>query len=223
MLFGYKKGKSAPVSAEISDYSHKEALSLDNTALVSIDITLPKAGGDIPLPAAKRINEFYQLAAERIIRHAKGQLLREAKEEYALRQEQDDPFFKPYEISTAYTVTLNQAGVLSLYYEVYQYAGGAHGDTVRYGDSWFLSDGLPYPVTLPPRRKAIAIIQRLAAAREAETPGTFLPGYRRALRRYYDPKLSYLTTEGSMVFYPLYTVSPYAAGMQIFLVRRAGV
>jgi len=102
---------------------------------------------------------------------------------------------------------------LSLYCEITQFTGGEDRVTVRYGDAWSLAEGLPHLIKLPPRRKTVRLLRQKAAQKETRRPGSFLPGFHAALRRYYDPRESYLTPKGTVVFYPACTVAPYEAGI----------
>ena len=58
-----------------------------------------------------------------------------AVEEFRYAAESGFPF-RPFESVMKYNVTYNTADILSLYYDVYEYTGGAHGITKRFGDTW---------------------------------------------------------------------------------------
>ena len=112
----------------------------------------------------------------------------------------------------------NGSGFLSLFYDIYEYTGGAHGNTVRYGDTWDLAGGWPVPFPVKNRKAVLSTITAQAKDREAAQPGTFFPGVEKNVRRYFSPVQYYLAATGIAVFYQLYTIAPYVAGFIDFTV-----
>jgi len=214
MLLLYKNSKKQPESAEIADFQEEEVFSQDETPMVRLTVALPQISGGVPLKAAQKINDYYKLAAQRLKQHANGALLKEARAAYAQCQDEGNPFWQPYALSVAYTVTFNQDGVLSLHCDITQSV--RQNSVLRYGDTWCLTEGLPHLVALPPRRKALQRIRRMAAQRETQRPGAFRPGFRAALARHYDDRDCYLAPTGSVVFYPMCTVAPHGEGIVEF-------
>ena len=47
--------------------------------------------------------------------------------------------------------------------------------------------------------------------------GEYLPEWRKAVRRRFNPQNYYLTEEGLAFFYPMYAIAPAAEGIPVFL------
>jgi hypothetical protein len=97
----------------------------------------------------KRLNSYYRHIARTLLRRAKYELLPDAVDEWRFASENGYPF-RPFEIVMKYTVTNNDDDVLSLYYDVYEYTGGAHGTTKRSGDTCALRPTVHGPCGLLP-------------------------------------------------------------------------
>ncbi len=142
----------------------------------------------------KKINKFYSFLRKILLHYAQTRLLRKARGEAHLCEE-EGRIFEPYHLSSAYTVTLNQDNILSLYYDITERRGSVPECVTRHGDSWSLMDGLPWLVPLPSRKKGIRLCQSLS-------------GRRSGIYRNYDQRNSYLKPEGSVLYYPPYTLEP---------------
>jgi hypothetical protein len=130
--------------------------------------------------------------------------------------------FQPWEARLTYQVTCQTEDLLSLSVDAYEYAGGAHGLTTRRGDTWDLPAGLPrtlasfFPPRHPWRRLVLEQVERDIRRRLSSGESWFEPDWQRLIVREFDPERFYCTPEGPVVFYPLYSVAPYAEGIPVF-------
>ncbi len=200
----------------------EEKLEYQGVTMVNVDISYPEIRGEISKLCERRFNEHYAREAQTQRRHARGELYGSAVEDFKFKQEKGYPF-NPYELMQAYSVTFNSQPVLSLYYDVYQYTGGAHGMTERTGDTWDLQRcrmvamgdlfrrGYDYTV---PIFKYISV----EAARRQSGEASYFDGLEQNIRKYFDEKNYFLSCQGLNVFYPLYSIAPYYVGIQVFTV-----
>lgn len=212
--------------ADVQARAAEEKLEYQGVTMVNVDISYPEIRGEISKLCAKRFNEHYAREAQSQRRHARVELYGSAVEDFKYTQEKGYPFHA-YELMQAFSVTFNSLPVLSLYYDVYQYTGGAHGMTDRTGDTWdlqhcrMLSMGdlfrRGYDYTVP----ILKYVSVEAARRQASGEASYFEGLEQNIRKYFDEKNFFLSCQGLNVFYPLYSIAPYYVGIQVFTVPYA--
>jgi Protein of unknown function (DUF3298). len=169
---------------------------------------------------AERINRYYKALAERWRLRWEEELGPQACEAL-VEQGEDRP---PWEAVLDFTVTYDENDLLSLYMDAYEFTGGAHGHTVRRGDTWEVSEGLPqslfsfFPGEKRVKRRILAEITAEAQAMQASGEHAFFDDYETLIREHFDAELFYVTAEGLVVFYPLYAIGPYVEGFVRFVV-----
>ena len=107
--------------------------------------------------------------------------------------------FRPWEASLTGAVTLHTPECLSLYYDAAERTGGPHGVTLRQGSAWALPGG-----------------RRQLRARLSAGESWFAPDWEARLPRSFDPERFYLTEAGPVIYFPLYSIAPYAEGIPAF-------
>ncbi len=110
-----------------------EELTFEGIVMVNADFRYPIVSSGSS-KADKRINSYYKHIAKALLRKAGNELLPSAVDEWRYSVENSYPF-RQFETVMKYTVTCNEDDILSLYYDVYEYTGGAHGMTKRFGDT----------------------------------------------------------------------------------------
>lgn len=214
------------INVKLEPVNEKEQLVYDNKPMVNINLTYPKAVGRLPVSAARAFDSYNRMRAQRLMRRARTELYRAAVEQYKYAQENNFPF-NAYELMQVYTETYNRDPLVSLYSDVYEYTGGAHGMTTRHGQTWDLEKGcmLRMADLFRPgynfRRVMLTEIIRQADINQKPDAPIYFDGYRQLLVRYFNPANFYLTPRGVAVFYPLYSVAPYSSGIQVFVVPYA--
>lgn len=170
---------------------------------------------------SRRIHRYYQLQCRSYLRYCERWLLPQAEAEYraALAASAPLPSFRA---ELDFHVTYNQGGLWSLYTQSREAAPPGRPLVVRRGDTWDLAAGYPVPLSgfFPPRSPWKRRLLDLAAAeierQERAGVARYHEGWRRELRRRFNPQNFYLTREGLVFFFPMYAVAPAAEGVPAF-------
>jgi len=191
-------------------------------------IVLLKATFDYPIVsgttnrAARRINGYYKQIASTLMKRARSELLPAAIDEYKYATENGYPF-RPYETVMKFTVSYNDQDILSLYYDVYDYMGGAHGSTRRFGDTWRSSTGWFlcltdfFPRGTNVRRLLTDNAIYIAQKQQAEGTHSYYDDYPKLIRRHFNRSKFYIVPEGVAIFYDQYAIGPYVEGIPVFV------
>lgn len=121
-------------------------------------------------------------------------------------------------------VTYNQNCALSLYFDQYEYAGGAHGITVQYSDTWNVRSGKRIRLSdMFPKNKhyEAELIQNIIVQIERQMKdgtGAYFDDYRKLAAKTFDPKNFYLVPAGIIIYYQQYDIAPYSSGIPKFLI-----
>lgn len=207
----------------VVDQSIQEKLTHQGVMMVNVDISYPSIDGEVSKQCVRRVNEYYGREAQSQRRYAKETLYDSAVSDWKFSKEKGYPF-NPYELMQVYDVTYNAIPVLSLYYDVYQYTGGAHGMTDRTGNSWdltrckLLSMKDLFRRGYDWRAQIYKYIDAEALRRQTSGEAQYFDGLTENIRKYFDEKNFYLSCQGLEVFYPLYSIAPYYVGIQVFTV-----
>jgi hypothetical protein len=178
---------------------------------------------DLPVKtAAARINARIESQLNAFMAENRLRLFPEAIEVYRESLAQGYPV-RLFGSQLDYASSYNANGYLSFFFDRYEYAGGAHGTTIRRSDTCELSTGqvLPLPAFFPrgyPYLKTIleSILDE-ARNRNADDP-VYFENYEELILKYFDPGSYYLTPEGIAFYFQQYEIAPYAAGIIVFIV-----
>ena len=194
----------------------------DGVPALSAAVSVPE-----PVPAAdrisRRIRRYYQFQCRSYFRYCEKTLLPQAAAEVRAALDASRPLPR-FRAELTYQVTYNSGGLWSLWTQSRETGPGWGPALLRRGDTWDLTAGYPVPLTdLFPRRsgwkrRLLEAAEAEVLRREAAGAGRYHEGIRRKLRRYFNPQNFYLTTEGLMLFYPMYAIAPAAEGVPVFLV-----
>lgn len=214
-----RREKPLPKAVEIADGRWKRVLTWEDEPVLTLELRWPRLPEEGP--GLRRVDRYYRREADQWRARWEGPLYEQAKAAAQAARARSHPF-RPWEAALDYHVTLRQDGLLSLYTDAYEYAGGAHGVTVRRGGAWELPSGAVRTLRscFPPRcrwrRLALEQVARQIEARLASGESWFDADWREKLPRAFDPERFYLTEEGPAVFFPLYSIAPYAEGIPVF-------
>ena len=164
-----------------------------------------------------RVNAFYMELFSNYLKRCRGELcdsaVRDAKDAIA------NGFpVREYEAIMSYTVTANENCVLSLFTDTYEYAGGAHGSTVRAAQSWFFPGGRRislcnlFPTNTHYRAALLARINAIIA----KNPEWYFEDYKKLTAEFFNPASFYIMPTGFGIFYQQYDIAPYATGIPVF-------
>lgn len=96
--------------------------------------------------ATKIINNKLFAQQKHFFHNAIRVLYPQAVEDYIYRVQNDFPF-NPYEAFVEYNLTFNANCLFSFYYDNYTFTGGAHGNTTRLADTYYLITGELVPLS----------------------------------------------------------------------------
>lgn len=216
-----KQGKKR-ISVPIEAGTWKRVMKYEGEPVITLSLRWPQLPDDCaPL---RRVGRYYRQLADRWRSRWEVALYARACAELAALRERSLPF-RPWEAVLDFTVTYNEQGLLSLYTDAYEYTGGAHGMTMRCGDTWDLCNGMPrtlpsfFPQKSHWRRTLLTRAKVAVECALATDEALYFDDWETALARDFAPCRFYLTDKGVTIFYPLYTLAPYAEGIPIFLVE----
>lgn len=201
----------------------QENLTYQGVTMVEVNIAYPSIDGDMPRRCIRRFNDFYDREARKQLKYAKDTMYKDAVSDYNFTKQKGYPF-NTYELMQVYEVTYNALPVFSLYYDLYQYTGGAHGMTDRTGGTWDLyrcrqlamkdlfTRGYDYMTPI------FKYVEAEALRRQASGEAQYFDGLTENLHKYFDEKNYYLSCQGLEVYYPLYSIAPYYVGIQVFTI-----
>lgn len=194
---------------------------VDGIPVLTAVVTVPR-----PVEAsgrtARRIARFYRLQGRAYLRYCDRFLFPQAKAEYqsALASGTPLPCFQG---ELTYFVTYNEGGLWSLYTQSREVTFPGQPLLCRHGDTWDLAAGFPVSAGdfFAPRTAWKRHMLKLAAEeiRRQERAGaaTYRSDWQRALRRSFNSRNYYLTAEGLVFFYPMYTLAPAEERIPAFL------
>jgi hypothetical protein len=106
-----------------------------NHMIMRYTIKYPKFVSETYQILANKLNSLYRTKAIMYERSNIMNLYQMAMVEYEYSKTNDYPVHQ-FDAYVDFVVTYNQNCLLSLYFDQYEYAGGAHGLTVRSSDTW---------------------------------------------------------------------------------------
>lgn len=168
-------------------------------------------------------NAHYRQKAHRNYRYAASRLYQAAVRQYSLSKSQGFPFHN-FEFVETFEPTYCRKPMISLFYDIYEFTGGAHGNTVRKGNTWDMERGVLVPLGSLFEKgydyKSVIIKYIVSEARRRQMAGlaNYFDNLEENVMKYFDPANFYLTEEGLAIFYPLYTIAPYSEGIQVFII-----
>ncbi len=194
-----------------------------NKIIMKYTIKYPELSSDSCQGLLNKLNSLYRIKALMYERSNIMNLYQMAIVEFEYAAENKVPFH-PFEANADFVITYNQNLTLSLYFDQYEYAGGAHGLIYRCSDTWDVKKGKKIELNeLLPARKYFKeyMIQNILqymdyAAIQEEYP--YFNDYYNLVRKYFKKNQFYLTIDGIIQYYQQYEIAPYSFGIPTFLV-----
>ncbi len=200
----------------------EDQLSYNKVLMVSVKINYPYLDHGYS-GNTMRFNAHYRQKAHNNYRYASTRLHQAALRHYRVSKSQGFPFHS-YELVETFESTYCRKPMISLFYEIYEFTGGAHGNTIRKGNTWDMEKGTIISLSSLFVRNydftsvLLEYIESEAKRRQMAGMAHYFENLEENLKKYFDPANFYLTTEGLAVFYPLYTIAPYSEGIQVFII-----
>lgn len=195
----------------------------DDALLLQVEVHKPQLEKFFEKEAYASIKKYYDNLYAKERTWWKGDLLSFAQED---RQAilQDGGSFQPYQVRETYEVTCNTEQFLSVRRMVYTYTGGAHGNQTVMGETFHKADGSQVMLDdlfyESDYRKALLEQVRVQMdARAAKGLVSYYANAHQLAEDTFDPAAFYLTDKLALaVVYATYTLAPYAAGTQEFII-----
>lgn len=191
----------------------------DGIPVLTAELSLPRPVGESG-QAARRLDRYYQLYARAYLRYCERWIFPQSAEAYRLALETSAPL--PQDSARlSYHVTCNGGGVLSLYTESAETCGG-RTERRRRGDTWDLLTGYPVPLSacfprkFPWRKTLLRRSETEIERQERAGVARYYEGWRRLLRRNFNPDHFYLSETELFWFWQMFTIAPSAEGIPVF-------
>lgn len=170
-----------------------------------------------------KLNALYRTTAHMYQQNNVMNLYQRAMVDYETAKVNHYPF-RRYESYADYTVTYNDNGIISMYFDRYEYTGGAHGSTIRSSDSWALKRGRRlrlsdiFPNDKSYREEVISLIIVDIEGNKNKGDMDYFEDYEDLVRENFKADQFYLTDEGIVIYFQQYDIAPYAYGLPTFLI-----
>lgn len=194
-----------------------------NNIIMRYTIKYPHFISDTYQTLANKLNSLYRTKAVMYERSNIMNLYQMAMVEYEYSVANNFPIHQ-FEAYVEYYITYNQNCALSLYFDQYEYAGGAHGLTVRYSDTWNLpkSKRIELADLFPQRDNyrdfVIQAINNQIENAVAEGNSMYFENYEQLVNDNFKANNFYLTREGLVIYFQQYDIAPYASGIPTFVI-----
>lgn len=170
-----------------------------------------------------KLNTLYHTKAVMYEKYNVMNLYQMAMVEYEYSIANNFPIHQ-FEAYVAFTVTYNQNCALSLYFDQYEYTGGAHGLTIRTSDTWDLERSRRMELSdfFPNREDVKEFVTQtvIMQIKEQIAQGNdmFFEDYPKLVATTFKANNFYLTKDGVVIYFQQYDIAPYAAGIQTFTI-----
>ncbi len=195
-----------------------EELSYNGTVLMTYTIEYPEFRASVFQLCLSMINAYYHTKALEMQRTCRTELFDLAVEQYRDDIQNHYPV-RVFEAMLVYKVTYSSACIISLYFDRYQFTGGAHGTTTRYAQTWNLQkcakvrlNELIVCQTGLKETVLNAVIQQIE-----RSPELYFDKYMELVRETFNENSFYCTKKGITIFFQQYDIAPYSSGIREFL------
>lgn len=198
----------------------KQTLDQEGEPVLTLSITLPAPEGE--RRRERRMAEYYIRLARLWRSRWTGVLYPRALAALAEARECSRPF-QPWEASLTGRCTLDAPEQVSGYVDATERRGGGRALTVRSGLTWGLRSGAPVGLgeilrSVPHwRRWALDRVQEQALDRLQGGESLYYEDVEDRAAAHFSPRRFYLTGEGVVLFYPMWSLGSPAEGVPTFL------
>lgn len=215
-------------SANVKTFQLQGNMEYKREPILSYDIQYPQFTSDKYKSFINKLNIYYKADASLYQKFHVLKLYQMAVDNYEYAKQNGYPIRK-YEVVAHYELTFNQDCVISLYYDRYEYTGGAHGMTNRSADTWSLDKGRRMQLSefFPGQDnyKELIIESIKNQIREQIVMGNnyYFDDYEKLVEENFNTRNFYLVPEGIIIYFQLYEIAPYSSGIMTFLIPFEGV
>ncbi len=214
---------TAGQSAWVNTVTLESELSNQGRAVLHYKIQYPQFSGIYYQRMLGELNSIYKARAAALEQGRVRQLYCEATRLPVQTETENNPNVR-YDVAAAFEMGYNENCVLSLYFDQYEFTGGAHGNTVRCSDTWNLSRGACvllrdlFACSVNYKAYIVENVNKQIAAQSKENAGIYFDDYALKTMQYFNDKHFYLTPEGIAIYYQQYEIAPYSTGIPVFII-----
>lgn len=187
---------------------------------MEVDLEYPQLSGMADQSLQSRLNSNWAADAEAFKKEVASTL-----DEYIASSQEYDFTPNPYSAYSRYQLCYQNDRLLSLYIDFYQYTGGAHGMTVRQPHNIDLQSG--NTITLDklfiPGFDYQTLINAAVQAEIDKNPEIYFEGPDMGFTGITADQPYYLEEDALVVYFGLYEIAPYAAGIREFRIPLASL
>lgn len=195
-----------------------EEMKYEGVTVLNYRIEYPEFVSDNYQKTIKAVNQFYKGNALALQSNFRTKLYQMAVDQYLDDIKNGFPV-RVFEALQTFAITYNQACIISLYFDNYQYTGGAHGLTNRTSQTWNLRTG--QMIKLRELYKCSAnyksYIKKKIIEQIKENPDIYFENYEELVEQTFNVNSFYCTPQGVVVYFQQYDIAPYASGIREFL------
>lgn len=207
-------------NAKISMHEYKKTFNYNNTEMLKLTIRYPKISLN-NLQSECQINNQINMEVSNYKRYAKY-LFKQAIKGYTQSQNNGYPFLG-YEAYMEYSITYNENCFFSVYFDKYEFTGGAHGSTVRASNTWELCRGTRLQLNSFFRPgtdyRRLLIDEAIRQAEEIQRrQNIYFDDYKSLIIKNFNEDSFYLSPKGITIYYQQYDIAPYSTGIVEFTI-----
>jgi len=196
-----------------------DKLKYNGETLVTYKIEYPEFASSCYKMCLRKVNMFYLEKALEFQKYCETELFDMAVIQYNYDVANGYPI-RAFQAQLVYDMTYLCSCIISVYFDRYEYTGGAHGNTVRTSQTWNLQScgiiELPQLVRCLPSYKSY-ILSAVEAQVEKE-PDIYFENYEELIAETFNGDSYYCRQRGVVVYYQQYDIAPYSSGIREFLI-----
>lgn len=200
-----------------------EEMKYDGVTVLKYRIEYPEFEALVYKEHIKNINQFYRDKAFELRNYLRTKLYQMAVDQYLDDIENGFPI-RVFEALQTFKLTFNRACIISLYFDNYEYTGGAHGLTNRSSQTWNLQTGemLELKELFAPSFDYKTYIIQQVIEKVKKNPDIYFDNYEELAEQNFNENSFYCRPEGLVVYYQQYDIAPYSSGIREFLLPYNG-
>ncbi|HWT26326.1 MAG TPA: DUF3298 and DUF4163 domain-containing protein [Mobilitalea sp.] len=213
-------------SVIVKEMTIKQDMYYKDQIILKYTINYPKFISETFQTMVSKLNTLYETKALMYEKSNIQHLYQMAMVEYEYSVANNFPI-RQFEAYVTFDVTYDQNCAVSLYFDQYEYAGGAHGLTYRYSDTWDLQRSKRislhelFPDKTNDKENIIQSINQQIASDIVGGNNMYFDNYSDLVNENFKPNNFYLTKKGVNIYFQQYDIAPYAAGLPTFLIPYA--
>lgn len=199
--------------------SLQDALKQGDDTLLTYKIDYPCFCSDMYQLTLATLNRHYRGESLEYEEHLRTVLFQQALEQYEYDRENGFPLMT-YEAIQTFCLTLQAQCVLSLYFERYEFTGGAHGNTTRRSQTWNLQGcrRLTLAELFPAGFDYHTFLFEEIFCQIQGEPDIYFEDYRKLVVSTFEEESFYCTPRGLVIYFQQYDIAPYASGIREFFI-----